>query len=208
MTASIPPAPLARPFAPRLLRIDRDRMRASSRREAGVCFAIHSEAPGRGRCCEAPDGSLTLITEARGPVQAQSRTELVLEDGGHLVHLRYLLPEGCELESVVGRSLTAEVRHVFHDRGPTVDARLWDEDGTLLLWTRDGRLPTDGTVADFAIRVAHDVRGRPRLAVASRRTLATVAAGQAGTFQHGATHYELVTLRIGDEDSAFLLARG
>lgn len=207
MTASIPPAPVLNSESSRLLRIDRARLRSLSGPELSVCFAVHGEAPGRGRCVEAKDGSLILIAEAQGRIEAHSRRELVVNDGGQMVHLRYILPEGIALELPRGRFLRAEVQHAFHDRGPTVDARLWDGDGELLLWARHGELPTDGTVADFAVRVAHDLRGRPRLAVATRDTLASVAVGQVGNFQRGSSAYELVTLRIGDEDSGFLLAR-
>lgn len=196
---STPPGPAAA--------VDAEAFAAGGRDDASVCFAVQGAPPGSGVTRELGGGSIAIVTTLRGRVLSVLPDALEIDQDGALVRLRYLIPGGLSLKPLAGHVVDVRVSLVLHrDRSPTVDATIRDRRGGLLLWARDGALPSDRESQAVVVRVAQAPGGPPRLVFAARGALASVVAG-------GSAHLDAeggltgLALRVAGDDAAFVLAR-
>lgn len=195
-----------------LLRFDRDRF-ARHALDATVAYVGVSSAPREAsHTRRGADGSIVLETALEGRVVEVGPEGLVVEHGGFLARVRHLLPEAIELGTLLGRHVSIELSEHLQGAHCTVEARIRDERGALVLWARDGHLPEDRAAHGLAIRmrVADDGRG---LVIAHRSGLAMVRGPGLALVDSDQGALLVVVLRVatpstGDVDAAFVaLAR-
>jgi hypothetical protein len=200
-------APLERPRERTVLPFDRARF-ARDALDATVAYMGVAHAPPEAtRTRRGADGSIVLHTSLAGHVVSVGREGLVVEHGGFLAKLRHLLPESIDLGALLGRPVSIDLEERLHGGRCTVDARIRDADGQLLLWARDGHLPEDRSAHGLALRMrmAEDGRG---LVVAHQSGLALVRGPGLALVDSDAGPLLVLVLRTGDGDAAFVaLAR-
>ena len=177
------------------------------RAEGTVCFAVEGSPLGSSSTEDLGAGAVAIRTVVHGRVLSVEPAGLELDVAGSIVRIRCLLPEAVSLEPLAGHVVTATVSLFLHrHRAPTVDMTVLDEEGRLLLWARDGALPSDREAHGVAVRVAQAPGGTSRLVFAAPHALASARAGEAACL---VTDVDLlaVALRVAPDDAAFVLVR-
>ena len=205
--ASAPPALRQSDLPPPLPAVEAGMLAGDYRADASVCFAVEAAPVGSSTTVDLGGGALAIRTVVRGRVLSVEPTALEIDHQGILVRLRYLLPAGVSLEPLAGHVVEARVDLLFHrHRAATVDAVVHDEHGRLLLWARDGALPSDREAQGVAVRVAQAPGGPPRLIFAAPGVLASVKAGMR-VLLDGDLDLVALPLRVAADDAAFVLVR-
>ncbi len=204
---SSPPILRSEPLAGPTADLDVDLYAAAGREDGTVCFAVQGGPPGSSRTHDLGGGSVGIATVLRGRILSVGSDLIEMDAGGFPVRIRYLIPGGVSLEPLAGHVVELQVGLLLHrDRGPTVDAVIRDTDGLLLLWARDGSLPSDRESQGVVVRVAQAPGGPPRLVFATPGSLSSVTAG-------GSARVDLdgglmgLALRVAADDAAFCLVR-
>lgn len=177
--------------------------------DEGVIFFSVEGAPTEAcRTETAPDGSLTFTTTLQGPVTAVQPDELVLDVRGHRVVVRHLLPGAIDLSGLLESRVLVTVQQRYRGRGrATIDAEIRDAGGRLVLWARDGRLPSDADARGLSMRVCLDPDGHHRLALSQAQGVVSLAApGIVRVERDGVTHDALL-IRLGPDDASFVILR-
>lgn len=199
--------PLERPRERSVLPFDRARFLRDAL-DATVAYMGVSHAPPEAtRTRRDADGSLVLSTSLAGHVVSVGPENLVVEHGGFLAKVRHLLPESIDLGALLGCLVSIQLEERLHGSRCTVDARIHDRHGELVLWARDGQLPEDRSAHGLALRMrmAEDGRG---LVIAHQSGLAMVRGPGLALVDADAGPLLALVLRTGDGDAAFVaLAR-
>lgn len=171
-----------------------------------VCFAVEGGPPECSSSEPEPLGRLRIRTEVEGRLARVDDHGFELERGAQRVRVRYLLPRPIDLSSLVGAHVRLTVHLVLDpNRAPTVDACIRTLDGRLVLWARDGALPSDRPGRP-QVRVTHsDATGR-RLALGLPRGLVSLRAGQRSDVAADDGTVSVFAIRVADDDAAFVLA--
>ncbi|MDQ3034157.1 MAG: hypothetical protein M3Y87_17245 [Myxococcota bacterium] len=190
-----------------MLPFDRGRFSRGALDATVAYVGVSSAPPEASHTRRDADGSIVLDTALEGRVIEVGPEGLVVEHGGFLARVRHLLPDAIDLGTLLGRHVSIELREHLHGTRCTVEARIRDEQGALLLWARDGHLPDDRASHGLAMRmrVAEDGRG---LVIAHRSGLAMVRGPGLALVESDQGALLVVVLRTGDADAAFVaLAR-
>ena len=203
--ASAPPILRRSELPPARAAVDADAL--DRRSEGTVCFAVEGAPLGSSTTEDLGPGAVAIRTVVRGRVLAVEPSGLEIDVGGAIARLRCLLPAAVSLDPLAGHVVTATVTLFLHrHRAPTVDATVLDEAGRLLLWARDGALPSDREAHGVAVRVAQAPGGASRLIFAAAHALASARSGEAACLA-GDVDLLAVALRVAPDDAAFVLVR-
>lgn len=145
-------------------RLERPSLRVDSRRFArealeetvayvGVPLASHGET----RTLPLATGGVALCTQLSGRVTSLEADRFWLEHERFRTEVRCLLPGAVDLSALLHTRVHLTVREELRGGASTIDARIRDEDGALILWARDGLLPDGDTPC--GLRVLVDVMG-------------------------------------------------
>jgi hypothetical protein len=165
----------------------------------GVCHA----PPEATRTSRLKDSSILLRTSLRGPITHVEQQLFVVEHCGFGARVRHLLPDALDLGVLVNQEVSIELTERFHDGRCTVDARLFRENGRLILWARDGDLPEDRASYGLAMHVqmADD---RPTLAISHGMGLCVMRDPGFAMVTIAQGPLLVMTLRTGHRDAAFI----
>ena len=172
-----------------------------------VFFCVEGAPRSACRTEVSSDGDVQFQTSMQGRLREVVDRVLYLEVDEGTVGVRHLLPSSIDLSPLIGHELVVTVRQRYHEAGrTTIDAEIRDASGALLLWARDGRLPTDREARGLAMRVSLSPSGE-RLAVSHDAGVSTLApSGRAVVRLHGESFFAWV-LRVGLDDLAWVLLR-
>lgn len=211
------------------LPFDRGRFAREALDSTVAYVGVQHAPPGAARTCRDPrTDAVVLRTTLRGRVLEVGPEGLVLAcDAGRLAaeepstlpstppgaeglataRIRHLLPPSVDLRPLVGHTIALELTERLEGGRCTVDARIRDAHGALVLWARDGRLPEDRSSHGLALRMRMAESGRGL--VLSHRAGLAVVRGPGLALVEGDTGAMLVlALRTGDDEAAFVaLAR-
>ena len=122
--------------------------------EGLIFFSVEGAPTAACRTTTGPDGSLTFTTTLRGRVASVDTDELALTVGDRRVVVRHFVPDAIDWSGLVDQSVLVTVKQRYQGRGrATIDAEVRDTAGRLVLWARDGRLPSDDEARGLALRV-------------------------------------------------------
>lgn len=205
MPSSPPGASGSRPALPRLLEAT---FRARATDETVLFACVEGAPPEACHTENEPGGALTFDTRLHGRVLATHPDQTELEVEGKTVVVRHLLPTALDLGPLVGHIVHVHVRQRYGGPGrATIDARVRDGGGRLLLWAHDGRFPTDREGLGLALRARVDPDGH-RLALVHGGGVQALRAPDVARVWIAGDAFELGLLRAGADDVAFVLVRG
>jgi hypothetical protein len=190
-----------------VLEVDRPRF-AREALDATVAYLGVANAPLVGsRTRREKDGSIWLSTALRGRVVAAAADELVLEQHGVRSTVRHMLPAAIGLSGLVGQTISVDLVETLRDGRCTIDARIRDAHGALILWARDGDLPEDRISHGLALRMRMSDGGRG-LVIAHRAGLANVRGPGIAIVESDDEGSMLVlVLRTGDDEVSYVALR-
>jgi len=171
----------------------------------GVCFVVGGAVEGGAtESVDLAGGGVRLTTRVAGRVARTSPESTTLVTRAGEVVLRHLLPVGIDLAPLSGRSVNVRVDHTLAD-DTTVDARIWDDDGHLLLWARDGRLPDREAPMSGAFLAIHGVDRPSRLVLTAGSRRLAARAGDVRELELAGGAFGLSVLRVERRAASFLL---
>jgi hypothetical protein len=202
MTSSPPTARDSGP--PPVPRISEPAFRAAAREESLLFFCVE-DAPRDACRTESVADGLCFRTTLASRIVSTAPEELVLEGA---TRVRHLLPSSVDLAPLAGHAMQIEISQRYGKRGrATIDAQIRDSKGRLLLWARDGRWPADKEAQGLALRATFAVDGAPRLAIAHAGGVSSIGAPDLARVRTAEGWFEMLVLRLGAEDVAFVLVR-
>lgn len=195
-------APLERPRERIVLPFDRGCFARDALESTVAYLGVEHAPPGASRTRRGDDGSIALETVVAGRVCEVARSGFALERGGLRARVRHLLPEALALGALAGSDVSLDHTERLHGGRCTLDSRLRDATGRLVLWTHDGDLPEDRASHGLALRMRMADAGRG-LAIAHRDGLSIVRGPGVATVASDEGLLTFVVLRTGDDDVAF-----
>lgn len=218
--------PLERLRERTVLPFDRARYARDALDATVAYLGVAHAPPGSSRTRRDRDGGIVLETALRGRVVSVGTDGLAVEhssirdrafhggrtgvtsgDGESICsRVRHLLPEAIDLGALVGETVSLALVEKLRNGRSTVDARIHDAEGGLILWARDGELPDDRASYGLAIRMRMAESGRG-LVIAHRTGLAIVRGTGLALVDSDVGPLLALVLRTGDDDAAFVMLR-